>query len=84
MTPPKTPDATLVSALRKLANDIQSSEGLAEGVLHEAADRIGELARSIKSIRLLFLNGETARTGITSVQNEQLLEEITKFDARIR
>lgn len=44
MSTPKTPDATLVSALRLLAKDIQSSEGIAEGVLYEAADRLQELS----------------------------------------
>lgn len=54
MSTPKTPDATLVSALRLLATDIRSSEGLAEGVLHEAADRIEELSEAVNVLHELL------------------------------
>lgn len=44
----KTPDAVLVCALRILANDIQSGDGVANAVINEAADRLQELADLVK------------------------------------
>lgn len=86
MTPPKTPDATLVSALRKLANDIQSSEGLAEGVLHEAAYRIDAFMRSIEFIRdaVLHQRDAMAENGMTNDQVNDVLSIIDEYDARVR
>lgn len=39
----KTDNATLIAALRILANDIQSEDGIANACIAEAADRIEEL-----------------------------------------
>jgi hypothetical protein len=39
----RTPDATLISALRILARDIQSGDGCANACLLEAAQRLAEL-----------------------------------------
>jgi hypothetical protein len=44
------PDTTLVSALRILARDIDSEDGIANAAIAEAADRIEELAKEIKQI----------------------------------
>lgn len=37
-----TPTETLVSAMRALANDIQSEDGVANAAIHEAAQRLKE------------------------------------------
>ena len=37
-----TPTETLVSAMRALANDIQSKDGVANAAIHEAAQRLKE------------------------------------------
>lgn len=42
--------ATLVAAMRILANDIQSEDGVANAAISEAADRIEQLEASIKQI----------------------------------
>lgn len=86
MTPPKTPDSTLVSALRKLANDIQSSEGIAEAVLHEAADRIEAFSNSLEMIRdaVLHQRYAMAENGMTNDQVNDVLSIIDHYDARAR
>lgn len=83
---PKTPDSTLVSALRKLANDIKSPEGLAEGVLREAADRIEAFVRSIEFIRdaVLHQRDAMAENGMTNDQVNDVLSIIDEYDARVR
>jgi hypothetical protein len=43
VTERRTPDATLISALRILARDIQSGDGCANACLLEAAQRLEEL-----------------------------------------
>jgi hypothetical protein len=43
MTERRTPDATLISALRILARDIQSGDGCANACLLETAQRLEEL-----------------------------------------
>lgn len=45
-----TSSATLVSAMRILANEIQSDDGVANAAIREAADRIEQLETSIKQI----------------------------------
>lgn len=40
----KTPDSILISALRTLAADIQSEDGVANAAIAEAADRLEELS----------------------------------------
>lgn len=42
---------TLVGALRILAQDIESVDGVAGAALHEAADRIEELAFEVEDLR---------------------------------
>lgn len=42
--------ATIVSAMRVLANEIQSDDGVANAAIREAADRIEQLETSIKQI----------------------------------
>ena len=48
MTDRRTPDATLISALRILARDIQSGDGCANACLLETATRLEELVEERK------------------------------------
>ena len=50
MNPHKTSTPTLVSALRILAGDIQSDDGVANMTIGEGADRIEELARDLAAL----------------------------------
>jgi hypothetical protein len=43
---------TLIAALRILARDIQSGDGVANAAILEAADRMEEMAAEIKLLRL--------------------------------
>ncbi len=47
-------DKTLIEALRILARDIQSDDGIANAAIAEAADRIEELNAKIKQIHKSF------------------------------
>ena len=42
---------TLIDALTKLAGVLESPEGLAEGVMYEAAERLEEQQRTLRVIR---------------------------------
>lgn len=48
---PKTPIMLLVSALRVLATDVQSDDGVANATILEAADRLSELAQRTEELR---------------------------------
>ena len=62
MSDRRTPDATLISALRILARDIQSGDGVANACLLEAATRLEELVEERRWVpvkeRLPELNEE--------------------------
>jgi hypothetical protein len=47
---PQSSDATLVLALRALAKDIQSGDGVANAAMLEAADRLEAFSRAIDGI----------------------------------
>jgi len=47
----KTNNKTLIEALRILARDIQSSDGIANACIAEGADRIEEQDKEIKTLR---------------------------------
>jgi hypothetical protein len=47
----RTDNATLISALRILARDIQSEDGIANAAIAEAADRIEKLVPTIKPLK---------------------------------
>lgn len=46
----KTDDETLVSALRKLARDIRSDDGIAQAAIREAAERIHDQSMALRVI----------------------------------
>lgn len=62
----KTDTLTLIKAMRRLANDIQSEDGVANAAIAEAADRLEEL------------RGKVLNDGLTIVT----LEEIVADDKR--
>jgi hypothetical protein len=45
MTTPRSSTESLIAALRVLARDIQSDDGIANAAITEAADRLDELSR---------------------------------------
>ena len=47
----KTNNKTLIHALRILARDIQSEDGIANACIAEGADRIEELVEEIETLR---------------------------------
>lgn len=80
-----TSDVTLVSALRTLAGDIQSGDGIANSVCAEAADRIHRLAEGIGQIRDCVLNerNQLAEAGLDCDQVNAVLGIIDDHDWRI-
>jgi hypothetical protein len=59
MTTPRSSTPTLIAALRVLGNEIETDDGVANGVMFEAADRLYELSRHIEA--LMTLCNETQR-----------------------
>jgi hypothetical protein len=51
----KTTTQTLAAALRQLANDIESPDGVANAAILEAAERLEELAAQVELLRQLGL-----------------------------
>jgi hypothetical protein len=47
----KTDTQTLIAAMRILAEDIKSDDGVASGAIAEAADRLAEMQSTIADIR---------------------------------
>lgn len=47
----KTNTETLISAMRKLAEDIESQDGVANAAIAEAADRLGELQDEVERLK---------------------------------
>ena len=70
MTDRRTPDATLISALRILARDIQSGDGCANACLLETATRLAELVEERRSISTLLQKVESLEA-----ENNRLREE---------
>jgi hypothetical protein len=59
MTTPRSSTPTLIAALRVLGNEIETDDGVANGVMFEAADRLYELSRHMEA--LMTLCNETHR-----------------------
>ena len=70
MSDRRTPDATLISALRILARDIQSGDGCANACLLEVATRLEELVEERRSISTLLQKVESLEA-----ENKRLREE---------
>ena len=50
MITPRSSTETLIAALRVLARDVQSDDGVANACLREAADRMEEMQRQLERI----------------------------------
>ena len=59
MSERRTPDATLISALRILASHIQGGDGCANACLLETAQRLAELVEERRSISTLLQKVES-------------------------
>lgn len=70
MSDRRTPDATLISALRILASHIQSGDGCANACLLETATRLEELVEERRSISTLLQKVESLEA-----DNNRLREE---------
>ena len=70
MTDRRTPDATLIEAVRILASHIQSGDGCANACLLEAATRLAELVEERRSISTLHHKVESLEA-----ENNRLREE---------
>jgi hypothetical protein len=67
----RTPDATLISALRILARDIQSGDGCANACLLETAQRLEELVEERRSISTLLQKVESLEAEIARLREER-------------
>jgi hypothetical protein len=70
VTDRRTPDATLIEAVRILASHIQSGDGCANACLLEAATRLAELVEERRSISTLHHKVESLEA-----ENNRLREE---------
>lgn len=57
MTPHHTSTETLIAALRILADEVESSDGVANMVLAEAANRLEEMTRRIAVLKSQLSDG---------------------------
>ena len=70
----KTSDETLISAMRILARDIQSEDGIANAAILEAADRLEELTKPASAER-----GSVRVEFEAFVSGEPFVREVTRF-----
>ncbi len=71
MSERRTEDATLISALRILARDIQSGDGCANACLLETAARLEELVEERRSISTLLQKVESLEDEIARLREER-------------
>lgn len=73
MSEPRSDTKTIISALRTLAQDIQSGDGVANACCAEAADRLEEYHRALMEIVAKFVNSKDARDEFESGVYEGVL-----------
>lgn len=80
-----TDDETLISAMRTLARDIQSADGVANAAIAEAADRIAEYMDAMETIRDAVLNErfQMAEAGFSNDQVNAVLGIIDDHNPRV-
>lgn len=78
-------DATIVAALRVLAVEIRSGDGVANAAISEAADRLEGISSCIGDIRDAVLNErfQLAEAGLDCDQVNAVLGIIDDHDARV-
>ncbi len=77
----KTDDETLVKALRLLARDIISEDGIAQSTIREAADRIVEKASAVNKLAEL-LEEVLELDDIEAGYNSSIFDEDYKINIR--
>jgi hypothetical protein len=75
----RTPDATLISALRILASHIQSGDGCANACLLETATRLEELVEERRSISTLLQKVESLEKEIARLREKRRQREALWF-----
>jgi hypothetical protein len=72
----KTPTQTLAAALRQLANDIESPDGVANAAIAEAAERLEELTAQAEVLRREFQDARKTLQTIAGCTWDSGAEEI--------
>jgi len=72
--------ATLVSAMRILANDIQSDDGVANAAIMEAADRIEQLLEAVKVLHDLLHRSQAVFVPSTDQACTLNYEALVKYE----
>lgn len=72
--------ATLVSAMRILANDIQSNDGVANLAIMEAADRIVQLSEAVKVLHDLLHRSQAVFVPSTDKACKLNYEALVKYE----
>lgn len=82
----KTDDKTLISALRILARDIVSDDGVANACILEAADRLADITEqrdALLDVCRRFVASDTAwASSFQYMQMERLLAEMTHIETQ--
>ncbi|TXH55022.1 MAG: hypothetical protein E6Q97_09735 [Desulfurellales bacterium] len=81
----KTPDDVLISALRTLAVDIQSEDGVANAAILEAAERLESFVEAMQTIRdaVLHERHQLAEAGMNNDQVNAVLGIIDDHDPQV-
>lgn len=81
----RTSDETLVAAMRVLARDIQSEDGVANSAIREAAERLEEFSKAMASIRdaVLYERFQLAEAGLDSDQVNAVLGIIDDYNPSV-
>ena len=72
--------ATLVSAMRILANDIQSDDGVANAAIREGADRIEQLTEAVKVLHDLLHRSQAVFVPSTDRACHLNYEALVKYE----
>lgn len=72
--------ATLIAAMRILANDIQSEDGVANAAISEAADRIEQLAEAVKVLHDLLHRSQAVFVPSTDRACKWNYEALVKYE----
>lgn len=72
--------AVIASAMRILANDIQSDDGVANAAIREAADRIAQLHEAVKVLHVLLHRSQTVFVPSTDRACKLNYEALIKYE----
>ena len=74
-----TPTETLVFAMRALANDIQSEDGVANAAIHEAAQRLEEQQDRIKRLEEAYAAKDAQLSNLLHICRDNDIE-VSSYD----